>query len=321
MSSLLDQLHQFMDTVFTNETLVPEEIIREQGKEVVAELKKQGFVLRDHWADKNARSIFVKIQESSERKAVDELNSQSGGTGSDESMRKAFVSLQETSEKKMVDSLVINESNKLANSIWIIHTPTIATPCVTDGTPTGKLMAEEILKDEQRMALTLSRAHIIRDYLKAGGVLVIAYNAKQKQDRTAEQLAIYNKLLEEFPKQLIDFPMDLKEPYPNNLIGATYIMEDSERNKFEMTNLGVQANAPKENATWGVWMQNRKKPSIEANKRLCEVFSFLSKSGLAKVLDHHAQKYQIDPDQFAALLARYMSFELDPEKGTGCKVQ
>ncbi len=319
--SLLIQLHDYMEAVFNDQQIIPEEVIRKEGLQVVSDLKKYNFVLRNHMTDKNARSIFVKIQESSERKATDEILKTTHGMGPDEDMRKAFVGLQQSSESKIVDHLVSEKKlGKLAQSIWIIHTPTVATPCVSDGTPTPNLMTDEIMSDEKRKALTLSRANILRDYLEAGGVLIVAYDATQVKVRTEQQLAIYEKLKNQYPRQIIDFPMKLGDIYPENMIGATYLIQDSE-SKFEMTNLGVQANATHDDATWGVWMHNRKSAVLDVTKRMGAVMSFLSVAGLSQVLSNHAQQHNIDPDEFAGLLSRYVSLEISPKDGISCKIQ
>jgi hypothetical protein len=219
----------------------------------------------------------------------------------------------------------------------------IATPCVTEGKPSPQLLANEILQDETRRNLTLMRATIIRDYLRAGGVLIVAYNKAERQEilddakkvvqkgRTAEQVAIFEKLKAEYPKQVIDFPMDLKahqarlkfsdQNYPIDMIGATYIMEDTAGDIFEMTNLGVQANEPRKDATWGVWTQTRSHEIPDVRKRMGKVMQFLQNAGLNQVLCEHAEHHKINPDQFAGLLSRYISLEIDFERGTGCKMQ
>jgi len=362
MHSLLDQLQAFTQAVFDNEKVVPDPTVRESGKEVLREVKTKGFAIRKDLADKNARTIFVNIQASAERKAVDDVAKATGkifgcpagesdkgvlqaatATGKDEVMRQAYVSLQGASEKVMVQRIsATKELGRVAKSIWIIHTPMIATPCVTDGKPTPQLLAEEILKNEALSKLTLSRAEIIRDYLQAGGVLIIAYNAAEREEkrdesnkvispgRTKEQIAIFEKLKDEFKQQIIDFPIDIHgrkaklglvdEKYPDDMIGATYLVEDTFGQRFEMTNRGVQANAP-HNAEWGVWMQNRSQNAPEVSARMAKVFSFLQNAGLNLALDKHARIHKINPDDFAPLLSRYLSLELNPEDGMGCKIQ
>lgn len=362
MHSLLDQLQAFTAAVFDDDKLIPEATVRESGKEVLQEVKTKGFAIRKDLADKNARAIFVSIQASAERKTVDDVAKATGtifgcpegGTdkgllqaataaGKDEVMRQAYVSLQGASEKAMVDRISTAKAlGRIAKSIWIIHTPMIATPCVTDGKPTPQLLAEEILKNEALRKLTLSRAEIIRDYLKAGGVLIVAYNSAEREEkrdetnkviapgRTKEQIAIFEKLKEEFKQQIIDFPIDIRgrkaklglndDKYPDDMIGATYLVEDTFGQRFEMTNRGVQANAPHE-AQWGVWMQNRSQNAPVVCARMAKVFSFLQNAGLNVALDKHAREHKINPDDFAPLLSRYLSLEINAESGIGCKIQ
>ncbi len=370
--TLLEELQNFTTSVFSTERLVPEEPVRESGKVVMAEIKSKGFAIRKNQLDKQARSVFVTIQASAERKAVDDVakattdapkqlpevkvekpleSPASNAVGSDEVVRKAYVSLQTASEKAIVDRIsAVKALGRIAKSIWIIHTPTIATPCVTEGTVTPSLLAEEIMKDETRKALTLSRASIVRDYLKAGGVLVVAYDKDQREEkldaankvivagRTPKQIEIFEQLKKEFPAQIIDFPMGinekkaqlgLKDPqnpdkfatYPDDMIGATYLIEDTYGQRFEMTNLGVQANNPHDDATWGVWMQNRSNSVPEVTQRMSKVLSFLEKAGLNQALDKHAQQYKINPDDFAPLFSRYLNLQVNADSGIGCRMQ
>lgn len=354
MSSLLQQLQQFTSEIFANEKITVDEEIRKSGATVVGEIIKNGFALRKE-SDKKARSIFVKIQASAERKTVDDVAKTTGHSETnttttstaiekDTVVREAYVKLQVASEKAIVDRLdAPKDLGRIAKSIWIIHTPTIATPCTNTGIATPKLLAEEIMQDESRRHLTLERTAIIRDYLKAGGVLIVAYNKAEREiklnekgetiiaGRTPAQIAIYETLIKEYPTQIIDFQMDIAgrkaklnlpdDKYPEDMIGATYLVEDSFGQRFEMTNRGVQANAPRDDAEWGVWMQNRSQSVKEVTMRMAKVFSFLQNAGLNAVLDAHATKHNINQDDFAPLLNRYMSLEIDSSKGVGCRVQ
>lgn len=359
MTSLLEQLQEFIEVVFADPTLTTHEKTRKDGKQVMAEVKKEGFALRK-FNDDQARPVYIQIQASAERKAVDEVTkattSQSPSEknplpsqiqASDTVARQPYVKLQSASERIMVERIhAAKKLGKIAKSIWIIHTPTVATPCVNEGEETPSLLAEEIMQDEVRKNLTLSRASIIRDYLKAGGILVVAYDKNQRElvvgedkkiiinGRTPEQLATYEKLMQQYPEQIIDFPidiksrqekMDLKTPeYPLDFIGATYLIQDTNNHIFEMTNLGLQANDPRPEAEWGVWMQNRAQAFPEVTERMSTVFSFLQKAGLNQVLKNHAEKHKLNPDDFAPLLSSYMSLEVTvnkKERKIICKIQ
>lgn len=347
MSSLLEQLRTFTESVFNDEKLVPDPLVRQSGLEVLTGLGTKGFAIRKNLTDQQARSVFVNIQASAERKTVDDVAKATGVSEANENVskavapdvvaRQAYVSLQTASEKHIVNRIsAAKDLGRIAKSIWVIHTPMIATPCVTNGEPTPKLLAEEIMQDEARRKLTLSRAEIIRDYLQAGGILLVAYNAAEREEqfneknevvvpgRTKAQIAIYEKLRTEYPKQIIDFPMTLRAEngkYPDDMIGATYLVEDTFGKVLEMTNRGVQANTPHDDAQWGVWMHNRQQAVPEVSQRMAKVFSFLKRNGLAQVFDEHARKYNIESDEYAKLLSRYVSLEIDAEKGVGCRVQ
>lgn len=246
----------------------------------------------------------------------------------DKTARPSFVGIQSALERNLVDMLRQSEEDKKNTntttkkakrmSIWIIHTPLIATPCVTKGTLTKGLVHSDVEKDPQRLKVTLDRANIIRDYLEAGGILIIAYQGNKRlgtgtNGRTKEQLEIFEELKNKYPKQLLEFPIDekllYKEEYPIDKIGATYIVEDRKHQRFEMTNLGVQANAPKDNATWGLWVQQSSDLKADVTERMRTILSFLDQVGMQKAFHEHCQMHQLDEKRYSSLFSNYLNLE------------
>jgi len=292
MLALLDEILKSSETHFIeNKT--------QSGEDAIFGIKEHGFYIKQEGGEQ-ARPVFVGLQAVAERAGVNALVTQNRA-----------LSHQVKTEKEMVDALA---SKKGIKSVWIIHTPVIATPCVTEGQTTEGLLAKEIEQNEKLKALTLSRASIIRDYLEQGGKLIIAYNQDQP-GRTSEQIAIYEKLKTKYAKQIVDFSMALgKDKYPEDFIGATYLMEDPEGNWFEMTNRGVQANAPKE-AEWGIWVQDSKKRMETVGARMKHIINFLADQKMGEALE----KAGVDKDAFSPL-QRYMKLELKNESSKKMKV-
>ena len=225
---------------------------------------------------------------------------------SDKEARTIFVTLQAYLEASMTDT-------PFEKGIWIIHTPLIATPVVTNGQLSEGLVAPEILKDPDttRVDVALKRADIIRTFLKKGGTLIIAHAANQREGslgRTPEQIRIFEKLKKEYPKQLIEFGINpkllLNQEFPRDKIGATYFMERQGSDTLEITQRGVQIHDAKP-GTWGIWQQTREKPIALVTKQIQEIMQFLDKAGLHEKLIQHAQQHGLSPDQFFSLLTPY----------------
>lgn len=212
----------------------------------------RGVVLRHHQQDKTARTTFVEIQAELERQMIKTL------------------------------------SHKGTKALWILHTPSIATPVVTEGGLSEGLVSPAILKekDSDRLKTALDRAKLIRLFLNKGGIVVIAY-AQDNLQRTPSQIAIFEALKKQYPKQLIDFPIAMKHfvdgKYPLDKIGATYFLQEAQ-GVVEITNRGLQISDARNDATWGLWLQERQQPHSTVSKRLSEVLSFLEQAGLREKL-------------------------------------
>lgn len=171
----------------------------------------------------------------------------------DREARTCFTQIQLHSEHAMLNELKQGGKSK---ALWIIHTRLIATPLVTKGE---------------------GRPQLMRDYLKAGGTLVTIYDKAASNERTPEERAIFEELKKQYPKQLIDLPMD---HFPLDKIGATYFFKDAQGHFFEMTNQGMQAHDKKDFATWGVWLQDKSQPKAVVTERFKTIKALLQEAKL-----------------------------------------
>src|SRR5207237_1072977 len=130
-----------------------------------------------------------------------------------------------------------------------------------------------------------------------------------KTGRTAEQVAVFEKLKAQYPRQLIDFPIDPKDlpggKFPKDKIGATYFMHYPNGEVIEMTNLGVQIKEAHDGATWGVWQHKRSDPRPEVTKRVYEIVQFLEQANIREVIGIYQGK---DADKIISFLDSYSSF-------------
>ncbi|MBI2792699.1 MAG: hypothetical protein HYX61_12140 [Gammaproteobacteria bacterium] len=226
--------------------------------------------------------------------------------GTDKEMRTVFGQIQFHLEQQLIDR---NKEFPFGSAVWIIHTPDIATPLVTTGILTENLISKDILLDNDRTRIdtALARAKIIRDFLAKGGIVIAAHQANSL--RSQEQIAIFSSLKKQYPTQIIDFIIDEaclpEKKYPENRLGATYLMQLPTGEIVEMTNQGAQINTSLI-ATWGVWMQEGHHSNQAVEKRLQENIEFLFTNGLQDVLKRHAKLQGIAPEKYLTRFTRYM---------------
>lgn len=225
-----------------------------------------------------------------------------------------FAEIQLAVEREMVAALKRQPKGSF-QGMWIIHTPLIATPLVTQGQLNAQLVAKEIMadNDKTRLNTALERAQVLREYLALGGVVVVAYQQDKRvgvKGRTQEQISVFEALKIQYPQNLIEFPIISERlsggEYPQNRIGATYIMP-LDGDIVEMTNLGVQIQNPSQQATWGVWLQHRQHPHAQVTERMRSVFHFLQQAGLVEVLENHAKFQGIASEKMITLIECYLS--------------
>lgn len=267
---------------------------------IPAAFDEQNTGIRDPHLNKKAHFIWQKV--------VDQGFALHSAV-SDKEIGTIFSQIQAHIEYQLIEA---QSQIPFGDAIMIIHTPVIATPLVTTGELTPGLVSPQILanQDKTRIHTALSRAKLMRDFLAKGGIIIATYELNAKNQRSPEQIAVFNALKKQYPKQLIEFavsPQGLhSKSYPVEMIGATYLMRTPSGNIFEMTNRGVQINDARNEVSWGVWLQERQQPTEMVNQRLCAVFQFLEANGLQDNLSRHAKAQGIAPEKYLALLERYL---------------
>lgn len=224
------------------------------------------------------------------------------GNGADKEIGTIFRQLQAHIESTFINNL---QPNSFGKAILIIHTPAIATPLVTQGELIPDLASAEILADQDktRIKTALSRAKLMRDFLAKGGIIIATYEEKNDKKRTQAQIDIFKALKKQYPTQLIEFPL---AHLPQEMIGATYLIEIPTGDVFEMTNHGVQINDTGSALTWGIWLQTRNQKHTQVNSRLCTVFHYLFANGLQDIIAQQAKAQGIAPKKYLALMERYL---------------
>jgi len=278
-TSFLNHLNQTIPTAFDKASGISDPLLNKKAHEIWQEVANSGVALRP-------------------------------GISSDKEMGTIFRQLQAHIEYELIENLP--EKIPFGDAIIIIHTPAIATPLVTAGELSLGLASAQILSDHDktRINTALSRAKLMRDFLAKGGIIIATYESDAKNLRTPEQMTIFNALKRQYPQQLIEFPLASKslrmQPYPLDMIGATYLIKMPSGDIFEMTNRGVQINDTRDEITWGIWLQMRRYSTDKVNQRLCVVFQFLENNGLLNILSRHAKAQRIAPEKYLTLARRYL---------------
>jgi len=191
-------------------------------------------------------------------------------TGGDD-LRIKFVHLQGCIEHALACAQALGEIEFLAGAI---HTPMPATPlCALPDEDPSDLLDASIRGDAQKLSTVRSRAQIVREYLAKGGTLFIAYPKQGYEKRNAQQQAIYQSTLRQFPTNLIDSP--LPTDIPPDLIGATYLFR-SQGKLYAFAIQARQANDIQSQSQWGIWFGPADHPDIA--RRIEAVSEFLSQS-------------------------------------------
>ncbi|MBS0287363.1 MAG: hypothetical protein JSR17_08710 [Proteobacteria bacterium] len=212
---------------------------------------------------------------------------------SDALLRPVFSQIQYQLENEL---LGVKDKFEKGQSLWIIHTPTIATPLVTE--------ADKSANNKTSVNIALKRATLMRQYLAKGGVLVVTHHAHladKSLARTSEQIAIFEALKKQYPKQIIELTIRAKE-FPVGNIGATYLVNTHDDAMVAITTQGVQINEAPDKATWGVWV-NTSKPS-KASEKVTENIQFLMRNGLKEALVENARQQGMPKEQYLTLFKR-----------------
>lgn len=184
-------------------------------------------------------------------------------TGSDD-LRVKYVHAQGCIEHVLACSLA---SGKIDQLVGVIHTPMPATPlCVKPEGPFPDI------SDPDKLLTVTSRAQIVREYLKEGGKLYIAYPQGGLEKRTPSQQQIYREELANFPN-LIDYPLPIPAIEPD-MIGATYLFRNKEGRLFAFSIKSRQVNDMQSEAEWGLWFGPLDDPKVA--ERVTSVFEYLT---------------------------------------------
>ena len=168
--------------------------------------------------------------------------------GPDENARPGFVSFQAFSEATIAAEL---KKGHVKSAVGIIHTPVPATPLRVDGTNTEGLVNDDIAADLVRLATVLKRANIVRDFMKAGGVLV-SYYPKSALDNPPEGMKTFERETYTYPKTLVNAAVGNFDP---KMTGASYIITENDGTVSAFSLMAYQANTVEEHdRTWAVWL-------------------------------------------------------------------
>lgn len=185
----------------------------------------------------------------------------------DKEVRPYFVTLQAIVEQVLSQNL----NKSVASLKGIIHTPQPATPlCTKDNALSPELVSSSIAQDPVRLATVKARTTIVRDFLRHGGELYIAYPAKGLLERTPEQREIYKNELQQ--QNLHDHPLKVDE-IPVELHGALYFFESRNGEKLVFAIKMTQAKNPADIGQFGLWIG----PAVHSavKERVARVMQFV----------------------------------------------
>lgn len=170
--------------------------------------------------------------------------------GSDD-LRIRYVIVQSALEHVLACAQAMGEVKDL---VCVIHTPVPATPLCTrpDEEPSAGLLDASIADDPQKLLTVQSRAQTIREFLHKGGKLYAVYPKGGLEKCSAEQQAIYQEVLAQFPGRLVDWALE-SDTIADEMIGATCLFRDAQGQTYAFSIQATQANSPKEESTWGLW--------------------------------------------------------------------
>ncbi len=161
-------------------------------------------------------------------------------------------------------------SHHLYGAVCVIHTKLPPTPLRTDGVVLAEgLICSEIADDPQRLQTVLVRPDILRSFLAAGGRLVAAYPENSSYE-DIPGIGIYNALLEIYPNNLINHPI---QELPDQYSGATCLTQDENNDLTLFSIAATQATSP--GNEMGVWFG----PLVD-NPRFTFINEFLIGQGI-----------------------------------------
>ncbi|MCE5318457.1 MAG: hypothetical protein LLG04_13990 [Parachlamydia sp.] len=189
----------------------------------------------------------------------------------DKEVRPNFVTLQAIVEQVLSQNL----NKEIVSLTGVIHTPQPATPlCTKEDMLSPELVAPSIAQDPARLATVKGRTTIVRDFLRRGGNLYVAYPEKGLLERKPDQQAIYKNELQIFHEHLHDHPLKIDE-IPVELHGALYFFTSKDGENLVFAIKMTQAKNPEETGHFGLWMGPASHPAVK--KRTEHVMDFVQR--------------------------------------------
>lgn len=189
----------------------------------------------------------------------------------DKEVRPYFVTLQAIVEQVLSQNL----NQGVVSLTGVIHTPQPATPlCTKEEALSPDLVSASIAQDPARLATVKGRATIVRDFLRRGGSLYIAYSAKGLLERKQDQQETYHNELKNYRDTLHDHPLKT-DTIPVELHGALYFFESRQGENLVFAIKMTQAKNPEDAGHFGLWMGPASHPAVQ--ERTLRVMEFVQR--------------------------------------------
>lgn len=195
----------------------------------------------------------------------------------DKEVRPYFVTLQAIVEQVISQNL----NQGLVSLTGVIHTPQPATPlCTKEDAVSPELVSSAIAQDPARLATVKGRTTIVRDFLRRGGDLYIAYPEKGLLERKPDQQEIYKGELQHFHQHLHDQPLKA-ETIPVELHGALYFFESKAGENLVFAIKMTQAKNPDEAGHFGLWIGPASHPAVQ--ERTARAMEFVQRHSVIPI--------------------------------------
>lgn len=203
----------------------------------------------------------------------------------DDKLRLKYVPAQASIEHALYLTILLHTGQTKPTFVGAIHTPTPATPLCTPakGEIILTLLDPAIQNDREKIKTVADRTQTVRG-LATVGTLYIAYPKGGLEKRKEEEQNAYKEALSQYPK-LKDTV--LNEQLPDDMTGASYVLEMQDGVQILFSLRGAQANNPTGN-TWGIWLGSKFYP--EVLERMNHVSSTLQNLGAPQMWNLEASK-------------------------------
>lgn len=198
----------------------------------------------------------------------------------DATCRPLFVGAQGEFERMMAEKF---EKGEILHLVGMIHTPTPATPLCTEGNISAQLVDPILSEDRKRLYTVMSRASIVREYLDKGAILFAVYPKEGMLKRSAEQQAIFQDMVAQYPQNLLDIPLS-NTILGSEMVGATYLFKTRDGSNGAFAIMASQANAPDDDRCWGIWFGSLEHPMVR--KRVSHVLDTIHNLGGPNMADY-----------------------------------